>query len=111
PRLLRYTTLFRSRAHDAGVLVHDDDRARPDHRAGAGDGVLGDLHVEVELRHEPGGRCATRDPRLEPTVLGDTPAHLVDQLAPGDPVEHLVVARLPDMTGERHEEGAGVGAG
>src|SRR5690606_18106773 len=93
---------------DAGRLVHHDHRPRADHGAGSGGGVLGDLEVEVLLGREPGGGCSPRDPHLELVAVANTPADLVEQLAPGDAMRQLVVAGAVDVTGQRDHERPGV---
>src|SRR4051794_13604516 len=92
-----------TRAHDVGVLVHHDDRARTEHRSGLAD--LAGFEREVEMfLEEPGRRCTTGDERLQLLPIADTTAvnRRFDEIAERRHAElDFVYAGLVDVTGHR----------
>src|ERR1700677_4532286 len=97
------------RPYRAGVVVHDHDRPRPEHRPGRAHLVLTEGQVDL-VRSEPRGRHASGDERLQLASVGDAAAEHrgEDQVVEGG-LDHLQLehAGVVDVAGQREQAGAG----
>ncbi len=91
----------------AAPLVHHDDRARAEHRAGLGDGVVvhRDVHHRLGRQHRRGR--AAGDHGLERTAAADA-ARQFEQLRERRAERDLVVAGAFDVADDREDFGAAV---